>query len=199
MCNTNGKASCRKWKERMVENTPNNHYDIGVEVNNMVHKIGERIQRFRKEQAMSQEEFGAVLNVSRQAISKWENGDSLPDVYNLIAISRLFHISIDELVLGTPTALYSKNIIQDVREKRKKSLLYGRLCILLASLVLTPPLIIMDALNVKNPTFGAVAAGAISLVGIITFFAVHYFLKAMHLKEELTYLGKIKTEKLNAE
>ena len=44
-----------------------------MEVNKMVHKIGTRIQKFRKMQGMSQEEFGSVLNVSRQAISKWEN------------------------------------------------------------------------------------------------------------------------------
>ena len=160
----------------------------------MVHKIGVRIQKFRKEQGMSQEDFGAVLNVSRQAISKWENGDSLPDVYNLIAIARLFNISTDELLLGTPSAVYSKNIIQDVRQKRKKSLLYGRLLLLLMSLTLTPPLILMDALDVDKIIFGSVAAGLIFFIGVMTFFAVHFFAKAMHLKEELSYLENLKLQ-----
>lgn len=158
----------------------------------MVHKIGSRIQKYRKAQGMSQEDFGSLLNVSRQAISKWENGDSLPDVYNLIAIARLFHVSIDELLLGTPSVVFSKNIIQETRQKQKKSLLLGRLGLLLMSLMLAPPLVLMDALGVENPTFGVVAACIISCIGVITFFTVHFFVKSSNYKEELVYLGQLK-------
>lgn len=158
----------------------------------MVHKIGTRIQKFRKMQGMSQEDFGSILNVSRQAISKWENGDSLPDVYNLIAIARLFNISIDELLLGSPTTIFSQNIIQETRKKQKKSVLFGRLGLLFMSLILAPPLVLMDALGVENPTFGAVAAGILSLIGVITFFTVYFFSKSMSLKEELNYLEQLK-------
>jgi transcriptional regulator with XRE-family HTH domain len=49
---------------------------------------------------MSQEEVAEKLNVSRQTISKWENGAANPDMYNLQAISALFGVSIDYLVTG---------------------------------------------------------------------------------------------------
>lgn len=57
-----------------------------------------KIYELRKEKNMSQENLADKLNVSRQAIAKWENGESLPDIDNLIAISNLFNISIDRLV-----------------------------------------------------------------------------------------------------
>ena len=165
----------------------------------MVHKIGNRIQKFRKVQGMSQEDFGSALNVSRQAISKWENGDSLPDVYNLIAIARLFQISIDELLLGTPSIMFSKNIIQETKQKQARALLLGRLGLMVMSLLLAPPLILMDALGVENPTFGAVAAGIISLIGILTFFTVHFFIKSRNYKEELIYLEQLKLQSIKKE
>lgn len=165
----------------------------------MVHKIGTRIQRFRKLHGMSQEEFGSNLDVSRQAISKWENGDSLPDVYNLIAIARLFSVSIDELLLGTPSSFYSQNIIQETRQKQKRALLFGRLGLLVMSLLLAPPLVLMDALGVENPTLGIVAACILLTIGVIVFFTVHFFLKSMNLKEELSYLEKLKTNRQNNE
>jgi len=165
----------------------------------MVHKIGTRIQKFRKMQGMSQEEFGSVLNVSRQAISKWENGDSLPDVYNLIAIASLFNISIDELLLGTPSAIFSQDIIHETRIKQKKSLLFGRLGLLIMSLLLAPPLVLMDALGVENPVLGVVAACIITIIGVLAFFTVHFFVKSMNLKEELSYLEQLKFSQQNKE
>jgi len=165
----------------------------------MIHKMGSRIQKFRKAQGMSQEEFGSILNVSRQAISKWENGDSLPDVYNLVAIARLFHISIDELLLGTPSTVFSQDIIQETKRKQKKALLFGRVGLFVMSLILAPPLILMDALGVENPTFGAVAAGIITVIGVLTFFTVHFFVKSQNLKEELVYLEQLKQNSQNKE
>ena len=67
------------------------------------------------------------------------------------------------------------------------------------SLLLAPPLVLMDALGVENPTFGAVAAGIITLIGVITFFTVHFFVKSMNLKEELSYLETLKLSNQNKE
>lgn len=53
----------------------------------------------RKQKGFSQEELANRLNVSRQTISKWEVGESTPDLENLVAISELFEVSLDELVL----------------------------------------------------------------------------------------------------
>lgn len=59
-----------------------------------------RLYELRKKKGLSQEEFAGRINVSRQTVSKWEVGDSTPDMEKMIALSDLFEISLDELVLG---------------------------------------------------------------------------------------------------
>ena len=60
--------------------------------------LGEKIKLIRKKFGLSQDELGAKLNVSRQAITKWETGKGTPDVENLRAISAILNISIDYLI-----------------------------------------------------------------------------------------------------
>lgn len=52
----------------------------------------------RRERGLSQEDLAASLGVSRQAVSKWERAESSPDTDNLIALARLYGVSLDELV-----------------------------------------------------------------------------------------------------
>lgn len=63
-------------------------------------EFNNKLYELRKKKGLSQEELAGKLNVSRQTVSKWELGDSTPDMEKLIALSDLFEISIDELVLG---------------------------------------------------------------------------------------------------
>ena len=58
----------------------------------------------RKQANLSQEDLAERINVSRQAISKWERGEAYPDIENLIALSKLFDVSLDFLVYGTDNA-----------------------------------------------------------------------------------------------
>lgn len=60
--------------------------------------FNEKLKILRKEKNLTQEELAEKLNVSRQAITKWESGDGTPDIENLKQISILFNITIDELV-----------------------------------------------------------------------------------------------------
>lgn len=60
--------------------------------------IGQRIAALRKERRLSQEELGAQVGVSRQAIYKWESDASLPDIDKLIALSKLFGVSVGWLL-----------------------------------------------------------------------------------------------------
>lgn len=59
-----------------------------------------QLSRLRKEMKMTQEFLAEKCNVSRQAVAKWESGESHPNIYKLIEIANLFNISLDELVLG---------------------------------------------------------------------------------------------------
>ena len=61
-------------------------------------KFEEKLIKLRKQKSLSQEDLADVLNISRQAVSRWESGATLPDAPNLIAISDLFGVSIDYLL-----------------------------------------------------------------------------------------------------
>ena len=60
--------------------------------------LGQRIQELRKQNGLSQEGLGEVLGVSRQAVSKWEGDNGIPELDTLIAMSRLFGVTIGELL-----------------------------------------------------------------------------------------------------
>lgn len=60
--------------------------------------VGEKIQLYRKQFGLSQEELGQKLSVSRQTISLWEKGQTLPSIDNLIRLKEIFDVSIDEIL-----------------------------------------------------------------------------------------------------
>ena len=62
--------------------------------------FGQKLLSLRKEKGLSQEELGGQLKVSRQTVSKWELGETTPEMDKLILISELFTISLDELIKG---------------------------------------------------------------------------------------------------
>ena len=62
--------------------------------------IAKQILAIRKEQKLTQEEFGKLFYVTRQTISNWENGKSYPDLQILVDISNRFEISLDLLLKG---------------------------------------------------------------------------------------------------
>lgn len=67
-------------------------------------KFGAYISRMRKNQDMTQSELAEQLSLTRQAISKYECGDSFPDISILITIARVFDITLDELIgSGNPS------------------------------------------------------------------------------------------------
>ena len=57
-----------------------------------------KLKFIRKQAGMSQEQLAEKLGVSRQAVTKWETDAGIPDIENMMAISALFDISIDELL-----------------------------------------------------------------------------------------------------
>ncbi len=69
----------------------------------MTIELANRLAELRKEHGYSQEELADKLQVSRQAISKWERGEASPDTDNLIELAKIYNISLDELVgLSSP-------------------------------------------------------------------------------------------------
>ena len=70
--------------------------------------FAEKLKELRKQNGISQEQLAEKIYVSRQAITKWESGNGIPDIENLLAISALFNESIDSL-LSEEKSLISKH------------------------------------------------------------------------------------------
>lgn len=60
--------------------------------------LGEKLKEIRKRFGLSQEQLAEIMNVSRQAITKWENDGGIPDVSNLQELSKVFGITVDYLL-----------------------------------------------------------------------------------------------------
>ena len=60
--------------------------------------FAEKLKSMRKQSGMSQEKLAEKIGVSRQAITKWENNSGIPDIENMLALSSLFNVSVDELL-----------------------------------------------------------------------------------------------------
>ena len=104
--------------------------------------LGQRIQELRKQQNLSQEELGTKLGVSRQAVSRWEMDGAVPDVDKLIAMSKLFSVTLNDLLgVETPATDAPEEekstpqiVIAPVKNSRWNALLAVLLCL---SLILT--------------------------------------------------------------
>ena len=62
--------------------------------------VSDSIKKLRKEKGMTQDELAEKLNVTRQAVSNWERGNTMPDISKLPELAEIFHISVDELLNG---------------------------------------------------------------------------------------------------
>lgn len=90
-------------------------------------KVGDNITQLRKQRNMTQAELGRLLNISAQAVSKWENGLSEPDIETSKKLCEIFEITLDELVgLGgnvkndKPESQESEDDAQRFEEKQKQ-------------------------------------------------------------------------------
>ena len=70
----------------------------------MTIEIANRLIELRKSRGLSQEELAEKLGLSRQAVSKWERAESSPDIDNIMALSKLYGISVDELLCNENSA-----------------------------------------------------------------------------------------------
>lgn len=162
----------------------------------MIAKTGKRISSLRKNRNLSQEDLAELLNVSRQTISKWENQEVLPDAYNLIGLSRIFKVAVDELLLGKTHLMYSStNLISEMKQARDKSNLYGRIFAISASILFLVPLIVLESIGIPDPPMGIIAASLVGLFGILFVVAVSFFVKSYNFSNEYKYLERLEFEK----
>lgn len=79
-------------------------------------RINQHIKFIREQHNLSQEALAEQLAVSRQAVSKWEQGTALPSIENLMYISDLYDVSLDDLIKGDPV-LEQKVIVDGAAKK----------------------------------------------------------------------------------
>lgn len=83
-------------------------------------EISEKILQLRKANHMTQEELAEKLDVSRQSVSKWESGQSVPDIDKLVSLSQIFQVTTDSLL--KPSELDELSIKTEVLEKQQREL-----------------------------------------------------------------------------
>lgn len=80
-------------------------------------ELAHQVRRFRQERGLSQDELADAVFVTRQTVSNWENDKTYPDVQSLVLLSRLFDVSIDELIQGDVVTM-RRTMAEDARKMR---------------------------------------------------------------------------------
>ena len=112
-------------------------------MDNIKQIVAKNIAELRKAAGMTQLEFAEKLNYSDKAISKWERGDSLPDVAVLKQIADLFQVKLDYLVSEDHSSEHHDRVHYEGRELRNRKIIMG-ISILLVWLAATIAFVVID-------------------------------------------------------
>ena len=84
--------------------------------------LGKKLQLLRKARSMSQEQLAEALGVSRQAVSKWETGKSLPDSSLMLPLCEILSITVNDLLCGEVVTVekYDKKLEYPINIKKKE-------------------------------------------------------------------------------
>ena len=105
-------------------------------------KFNEKLIELRRKEGLSQEELGEKLNVTRQTVSKWELGQTTPEMDKLMELSKIFNVSIDELInssepqINETTQIEDEPIINSENNKREKNIKTVIIVILIIVIIL---------------------------------------------------------------
>ena len=100
-------------------------------------EFNEKLQELRKQKGFTQEELAVRLFVARTAVSKWESGRGYPNIDSLKAISKLFSVTIDELLSGDELLSFAEEENKN-KENSIRKLVFGLLDICIVMLLFLP-------------------------------------------------------------
>ena len=109
--------------------------------------LGEKLQRLRKARGMSQEELAGRLEVSRQAVSRWELNLALPDTEHVVRLSEMFGVTTDYLLKGKEEISLSNAPTGGRRESGVSARLVGGGCLLGGSLLGLAALLVLSVIT----------------------------------------------------
>lgn len=80
--------------------------------------FAEQLKKLRTEKKLSQDTLAEKLFISRQSISKWENGDATPDLENLIKLAEILKVSLDQLILDKEPQVKIERVVETREAER---------------------------------------------------------------------------------
>ena len=153
--------------------------------------VGERIQQLRKNNHLSQEQLAERLQISRQSISKWESGQSLPELDKVVQLSKVFEVTTDYLLTGATVI----NPVEQIQGGKSQAFIdNGMLYSIVASGINVIGLVAM--ITLWNTWYRELAFGIgliIQIIGCMCFEVGAYFHKrndcAKYVLDHLKYYG----------
>lgn len=157
-----------------------------------------KLMQLRKQNGYSQEELAQKLDITRQSISKWESGQSVPDLKRIIQLSKLFNVSTDYLLkdnIETVPSIDATTIplrqismseattFLDIKTATSKAIAFGIFLCIIAPICL----LILSASSLPENT--ATTVGLVVLLLLVAL-AVAIFIASGHQSEPFTYLDK---------
>lgn len=136
--------------------------------------VGEKIKSLRKMKNTSQQELANHLNISRQAISRWENDVSLPDFNTLIMIAKYFDISLDSFVDDNEIIENGKDNSEEPKEKPSRDEVLKRSTRYILVLVVILTLIARLPARAKVPIM---FFGTIAIIFLMSCLLIYYIIK----------------------
>lgn len=135
--------------------------------------FGENLQNLRKRENLSQENLAEKLNVSRQAVSKWESDSSYPEMDKLISISEIFNVDIDALIKGEIPV--TDNVVEDgvLYDKNTYDKFFNKVSLLISfgvfSIIFILGILAMFSVKISSPTNHLIGLSMDNVSGIIFF------------------------------
>lgn len=83
--------------------------------------LGEQLKKLRESKGFSQEDVAKKIGVTRQAIYRWENNKSYPDIDNLILLSEMYNVTLDALIKGNQNMKEKYILMKMMRILRKRT------------------------------------------------------------------------------
>ena len=130
-------------------------------------EFNEKLQELRKQKGLTQEELAEILFVSRTAVSKWESGRGMPSIESLKAISKLFAVTLDDLLSSEELLVIAEDDHKQ-KEMHIRDMIYGLLDCSIALLFMLP-------------FFGQKVNGAIQEVSLLALTEIQLYLKVLYL------------------
>jgi len=112
-------------------------------------KFNEKLSELRKKEGLSQEELGYKLNVTRQTVSKWELGQTTPEMDKLVEMSKIFNISIDELI-NESEITHNQNPIIENQPIGEKNIKEKKINIIIVGFIIIVIVLIFASFSIYN-------------------------------------------------